>query len=148
MGDALDAAPLLAGAHQIDQLDQGHLALEAHDAIDLGNQLQRMLVAEAREMPADGEMAVDAVLTEIAREIGEAADVELEDEGEAHHHRIHPADDVEYLAEVDLEIDDLNEMSAASERRSQIAQAQILLILKADQHDALGGLLAGLHPCL
>ena len=73
-------------------------------------------------MPADGEMAVDAVLAEIAGEIGEAADIELEDEGEADHHRIHPADDVEYLAEVDLEIDDLNEMSAASERRSRIAR--------------------------
>src|SRR4029077_10231419 len=125
---------------------QGHLALEAHDAVDLGNQLQRMLVAEAGKMPADGEMAVDAVLPEISGQIGEAADVELEDEGEAHHHRIHPADDVEDLAELHLEIDDLDKMAAASEGRSQIAQAQILLILKADEHHALGGCLAGLRP--
>ena len=58
------------------------------------------------------------------------------------------AADVEYLAGVDLEIDDLDGISAASERRRQIAQAEILLLLKTDQHDALGGLLAGLHPRL
>ena len=93
-------------------------------------------------MTANGEMAGDAIVPEIASELGEAADVELEDDRESDDHGIVAPDHGEDLVEVDLEIHDLYEMAAAPERGSEITQAQILLLLETDEHDSVRGRVA------
>ena len=148
VGDALDAAPFLVGPDEIHELDQRHLSFEAHDAVELGNQLKRVLEAEAREMATDGEVAGHAIVPKIAGELGKAADVELEDQREADDHGIVAPDHGEDLVEVDLEIHDLYEMAAAPERGSEITQAQILLLLETDEHDSVRGRVAARRLCL
>ena len=59
VGKTRNAVKIAAGAEHVGEFEQRLLALEAHDAVELGNVLDRFGVAERRKMAADGEMAVD-----------------------------------------------------------------------------------------
>ena len=57
--DAGSGAPVGAVAEMVSELEQGKLALEAHDAVELGHLGQGLSGTEAREVASHGEMAVD-----------------------------------------------------------------------------------------
>ena len=78
--------PIAPEAEAIDELEQGDLALELHDAVELGNELECLLWAQAGEVTADGEVTLHAGRPQIARERLEAMHVELEDQREADEH--------------------------------------------------------------
>ena len=78
--------PVAPEAEMVDELEQGQLALEAHDAVELRDERQRLFRAEAREVAAHREVAVDAVHPQVLGQPLEPMDVELEDQREADEH--------------------------------------------------------------
>src|ERR1700753_2652177 len=99
-----------------------------------------MLIGQAGKMTVDGEMAVDSVRPQIADQFTETVDVELEDEREADDDRRLPLYDFQDRAVILLEIDDSHLPALAPKRGGEVAEAQILLFLESDQHDAAGPL--------
>src|SRR5262249_58249550 len=79
IGDAVEIAPFAAGTDAVQELDQRLLAFVAHDAVDLGKVRQKLVVAEARIMPADGEVAGDAGGAPVLRNLAELGPGGLED---------------------------------------------------------------------
>ena len=130
-----DAAPLAAGAQHIGELQQRHLALEAHDTVELGDHLQGRLPAEAREMTANRQVAGDAALAQCAHELGKARQIELKDQRQADHERpLMPRRRQDLLA-LGVEVVDEHAVAEAAQCRRQVPQAEILLVLIANQHN-------------
>ena len=132
---ALDGAPVPAGAQRLDHLQERGLALIANHAVQLGHRDQRLLVAEARVVAAHGEMAVDARLAQHVDQRAVAADVELEDQREADQHRVGAPHRLEHHFRRLLDVDDLDREAGLTQRRSQVAEAEIALPLETYEHD-------------
>jgi hypothetical protein len=132
IGDAGDIVPLTVRAQPIGHLEQGRFAFEAHDAVELRQQLDRELVAEAREMATHREMARDPVVTEVADQCAEPIDIELKDQGKADQDRIQRLRCGQDLLAFLLEIKNLDAIALAPQRGREITETQIRLLLEAD----------------
>ncbi len=75
IGQAIDRAPISAGDEAAGQLQQRLFALEASDAVKLGDKFERALITETGEMSPDDEVARDAVLAQETDQCAEPADI-------------------------------------------------------------------------
>ena len=128
-----DIAPVLAGAQPLDELEQRHLALEAGDAVELGEIRQHLVVTEARIVSADDEMAVDADGSKMLGQALELGQKKLKDQGEPDDQRRRRqqalADPLRSVAH----IDHLDRAAVRLEHSREVYHAEIALILIADQ---------------
>src|SRR6185437_16083690 len=128
---ARNGAKIAARAEHVSELEQGLLALEAHDAVKFGNVSDRLGVAQRRKMSADGEMTVDAALPQHRDQTREARQVELEDQRKADDQRVAGASDSENVFRVGLEVEHDDFVPISPQHRREIAKAQIFLVQEA-----------------
>ena len=135
VADPLDVPPVLPEPDPVAQLEQRELALEARDAVELRNERERLLGAQAREVAADREVAVDAARPQVSGQLLEPVDVELEDQREADDDRVEALDRAEDLLVRLLDVDHLDVVADRFERGRQVAEAEIALALEPHQDD-------------
>jgi hypothetical protein len=132
VGKARNGAKIAASAEHVSKLEQGLLALETHDAVELGNVFDRLGIAERRKMAADGEMAVDSSVPQGTDQTREARQVELEDQRKADDQWVARASNAQDVLGVRLEIKHDDPVSVSPKHRREIAKAQIFLVQEAD----------------
>ena len=123
VGQARNVTKIAACAEHVGKLEQGLLALETHDAVELGNVFERFGIAERRKMAAYGEMTIDAAIPEGAHKTREARQVELEDERKADDQRIARASDAQDILGVRLEIHHNDLIAISPQHRREVAKA-------------------------
>jgi hypothetical protein len=133
--ESRDVMKIAARAEHVSEFEQRLLALEAHDAVELGNVFDRLGVAERGKMATDGEVTVDPAISHDTDQTREARQVELEDERKADDQRVARARDAQDVFGVRLEVHDDDLVAVSPQHRREIAQAQIFLVQEADQKD-------------
>jgi len=131
-----DAAPRLTRPEAIGEFEQCQFAFEAHDAVELGHQRQRVLMAKAREMAAHRKVGIDTVGAEPPDQLREALDVKLENQREADDERVCPLDRREDDVKFILHIEDVDLVAPRPQGVCEIAKSEIALLLETDEDHA------------
>ena len=113
-GNPFYCLPVLACANGLDQFEQGHLPLEADDAVEFRNELERLAIAEAREMTSYCEVAGNTVRSQERQQPCVAIDVELEDQGESNQNRVDLPRHAHNRFGLLLDVDNLDGVAVAS----------------------------------
>ena len=142
--------PVPAGADDIGKFEEGHLAFETGYAIEAGNHIERLDMTQAGEVTAHDEMTGDACITQLSDDKVVLQYVELEDEREAYDHGTDRFGGLDDEIWVGLDIADDDTVSMAPQGGSEIAEAEVSLVLEADKQDGTGGvaLWRGFSSCL
>ena len=139
VGEARDGVPVPAGADDIGKFEEGHLAFEAGYAIESGDHIEGLDMTQAGEVTAHDEVTGDACIAQLSDDKVVLQYVELEDEREAYDHwtdRLGGLDDEIWVG---LDIADDDSVSMAPQGGSEIAEAEVSLVLEADKQDGTGG---------
>ncbi len=113
-GNPLNSLPVLARADGVDQFEQGHFPLEADDAVEFRDKLERLAIAEAREMTTYREVARNTVRSQERQQPCVAIDVELEDQGEPDQNRVDLPRHARNRFGLLLDVDHLNGVAVAT----------------------------------
>ncbi len=127
--------PVAARADRVRQFDERGLAFESDDAVQFGDDVERLLITQAGKVPAHGEVAADPAGAQRAHQRSVTTDVELEDEGKPDQDRVQSLGGPDDLLGILLDIHDADVVAALPQHGRQIAEAKISLVLKADEHD-------------
>jgi hypothetical protein len=125
--------PVLAGRQPADQVDECQLTFIAHHAVELREVGQEFLVAEAGVVTADREMAGYAGLPQMDGQTSVLRQEELEDEREPHDQWRVGEQPLGDLMRTVADVDNLDAPAVLLQRRCQVPDAQVALILIADQ---------------
>src|SRR6185437_15219987 len=139
VGDAGDGAPVEAVADDVGEFEQGHLTFEADDAVELGDHVEGLDVGEAGEVSAHGEVAAHAGVAQHADDALVLQNVELEDEREADDQRIGLDGSADDLIQRSLDVTDDDGVTVLAQGGREIAEAEVALVLEADEEDAARG---------
>ena len=137
--DAANAAPILALAELVHQLDQGCFTLKTNNRIGTGDALQHFLRIEAGVVSTDGDVGAASALAQRPDHASEGGRHVLENEREADHVRPQARDHFRHWLGVARIGRDATFETGVAHRREKIPQAQIVLILKPDQEHRTRG---------
>ena len=133
-GETLYVGPALGLGQRAQKLDQGFLAFETDDAVEVREQRQRVNRAQAGEMPARGEMGGHAVLAQGAHEAGKLTQGKLEDQREPDHSRLEGLRGAQHnLGAIAGEGDDFGPIAICPDIGQDRPQAEVLLLFVSDQ---------------
>ena len=135
VGDAVHLAPVPPGADRVGQLEQRHLALEADDAVQLRDEIERGLIAQAGEVSPHREVTADAVGAQHIEQGGVAGKEELEDQRKADQQRVERLRELQDLLGRPFDVNHVHGIALPPEHGGQVTQSEISLLLKTDQHD-------------
>jgi hypothetical protein len=132
-GQPRSLAPISPAEKPVDEVDQRVLAFISHDAVDFWEMLQDLVVAQAREMPANGKVRGDAPRAQMLGNFSKLGQENLKDQREADHQRLprhEPLCDVFWSI---ANIDHVDGVSPLLKHGRQISHPEIALILIPDQ---------------
>ena len=114
---------------------QRRLAFESDDAVEFGDDVERLLITQAGKVAAHREVAVDPAGAQRAHQRSVTTDVELEDEGKPDQDRVQSLGGPDDLLGILLDIHDADGVAVLPQHRRQVAETKISLVLETDEHD-------------
>ena len=136
-GKTVNVAPICAFGEPVEQQRERDFAVETNNRVESGNELEYRLVIEARVMPAERDMRADSGRAHRRDDIGEFRRHVLEDQRQPDHIRIGFSSPRDERFWIGIKGEDVRLMTGGAHRCAEIAQAQIVLVLKADEQHAL-----------
>ena len=133
IGDPRDTVPVGVVAQFLEKFNEGCFPFELYNRIQVGDPLQDFPIIKARVVTAHGDVGRHPALAQGTNHLGEVGSHVLENEREAYQGGPPLLDLLEDELGIGLVADDFRGESSLTRRRYQIPQAEIVLILEADQ---------------